>query len=46
MLSWNNSRPFFWRLNQIKGSISILTGLVCIAGMGQAQEAADFFREN
>jgi mono/diheme cytochrome c family protein len=46
MLSWNNSRPFFWQLNQIKGSLSILTGLVCFAAMGHAQEAADFFREN
>jgi hypothetical protein len=43
MLFWNNSGRLFLPLNQIRRPISILAGLVCIAVMGHAQEAADFF---
>lgn len=46
MSFWNSSRAFFLPLNQTRRPIYILASLVCIAAAGQAQEAADFFRQN
>lgn len=46
MSFWSSRRPLFVPFNKIRGPISILTGVLSIAVMGQAQEAADFFRQN
>ena len=46
MSFWSSSRPFFLAFNQIRGTISILIGVLSMAAIGQAQEAEDFFRQN
>lgn len=46
MSFWSSSKPLFLPLNQIRRPLYILISFVCIAASGQAQEAADFFRQN
>ena len=46
MSFWSSSQPLFSPFHRIRRPISILTGVVSMAVMGQAQEAADFFRQN